>query len=486
MWTLNGVGVCTDGADQSTPQLVTDMNGGAIVAWSDWRSGIERDLYAQRVDSNGVIQWTYNGAVVSNKVEREHNERMISDGAGGVIVVWEQQRTTDYTWDIWAQRISSTGTTLWVAGGLPVVVENANRINPRIQADGKGGVLMAWEDFRNGVDYDIYGQHLDKNGNRLWGSAGKTICAIGGTQINPKVDPDSISGGIYVVWSDTRMGPGYGYDLYAQLVDSAGNSLWTSDGVQVSGAANNQTAPDLLSNKLTDGLIVTWKDNRAGNYDIYAQKLNRAGVSQWFLNGIVICNAAGQQVNPNIASDNMGGAIIAWQDSTASDWDVRSQRVSSTGTVMWTANGEWVATAADEQSSPKNISDGNSGAIYCWQDHRTGTFDIYAHHLYADGSPLLSQVQPAQGGLAAAWPNPFAENLHLKWEAGVSGAISVKVMDLTGRWIKEIPTELVQREGSICELTLDAVSFFPVPGIYFVELNTGDQTQTLKVVRVAE
>ena len=42
-WTADGVALCTDPADQSTPSITTDMKGGAIVAWSDWRSGVERD-----------------------------------------------------------------------------------------------------------------------------------------------------------------------------------------------------------------------------------------------------------------------------------------------------------------------------------------------------------------------------------------------------------------------------------------------------------
>ena len=72
-WTLNGIGACTDMADQSTPAIISDMRGGAIVAWSDWRSGVERDLYAQRIDGNGNVCWTANGANISNLSNREHS-----------------------------------------------------------------------------------------------------------------------------------------------------------------------------------------------------------------------------------------------------------------------------------------------------------------------------------------------------------------------------------------------------------------------------
>ena len=56
--TLNGVYLCYNSSDQSSPSITSDMNGGAIVAWPDWRSGIELDVYAQRINSTGIVQWT--------------------------------------------------------------------------------------------------------------------------------------------------------------------------------------------------------------------------------------------------------------------------------------------------------------------------------------------------------------------------------------------------------------------------------------------
>ena len=49
LWSNSGIVICDDLADQSTPNLCSDMNGGVIIVWSDLRNGIERDIYAQRV-----------------------------------------------------------------------------------------------------------------------------------------------------------------------------------------------------------------------------------------------------------------------------------------------------------------------------------------------------------------------------------------------------------------------------------------------------
>jgi hypothetical protein len=64
------------------------------------------------------------------------------------------------------------------------------------------------------------------------------------------------------------------------------------------------------------GAIVTWEDFRSGtsNGDIYAQRVNLAGGPQWTTDGVALCTAANNQYNPTIASDGAGGAIVTWSD----------------------------------------------------------------------------------------------------------------------------------------------------------------------------
>lgn len=377
-WMGNGVVICNESHDQSTPAIVTDMRGGAIIAWSDWRSSIERDLYAQRVDSTGVVKWTVNGANVSNLSNREHSEKIVSDGKGGVIIVFEKQISG--IWDIWAQRLDSSGNKLWGAGGVALTTVAGNRRNHKVQKDRSGGAIVTWQDLRNGTNYDIYAQRLDANGNLLWGAAAKPVCVAAGDQINAKIEADSLTNGAYLAWQDTRVSTDY--DIYMQHIDSMGNPKWTLDGIVIANQLQNQSALDMLSSAGGDQVIITWKDKRSGNYDIYAQKVNRQGVLQWTSTGVVLCNLPYDQINPNICTDESNGAIVVWQDSSQSRWDVRAQRVNSAGQVLWGTNGEVVSNAVYEQTSPKNVSDGWGGSIFAWQDTRNGLEDIYVHHIH--------------------------------------------------------------------------------------------------------
>ena len=57
-WVQDGAAICTATADQYHPELVSDGAGGAIVTWQDRRSGTDWDVYCQRVDANGFAVLT--------------------------------------------------------------------------------------------------------------------------------------------------------------------------------------------------------------------------------------------------------------------------------------------------------------------------------------------------------------------------------------------------------------------------------------------
>ena len=411
-WGLNGMVICNDTADQSTPNLCTDGAGGFILAWSDLRSGTERDVYAQRVSSTGEILWSYNGNPVANKPNREHNEKITSDDNGGAFIVWEQWDDLLQQWNIALQHINAQGQRLWNLDGVLVSEYPANRLNPKLQKDKQGGVYVVWQELHNGLDYDIYAQRFNAQGEHMWTNNGWPIASSPNSQINPKIDPDTLSGGFYVAWADKRNG--LDYDIYAQRMDSLGNAIWPSNGIGVATLNSNQSAVDIISTTQTQGLILTWRDARGGNNDIYAQKLDPNGAGLWLDQGKLIATSPYNQINPNICSDGANGCIITWQDSTFNDWDVKSQKISGDGQLLWAINGITVSDAIEIQSHPKNIPDGYGGSIYAWQDKRANQYDIYAHHINADGSSGVNGLDEIKRETIELFPNPSSEGFQLR------------------------------------------------------------------------
>ena len=101
---------------QVWPQLISDLNGGAIIAWEDGRNGTgTNDIYAQRIDENGIAQWTTDGIPVCTDQSIQNETAICSDGNGGAIIVWTDYRTSGSA--IYGQRINSDGEVQWIADG---------------------------------------------------------------------------------------------------------------------------------------------------------------------------------------------------------------------------------------------------------------------------------------------------------------------------------------------------------------------------------
>ncbi|MFA5772360.1 MAG: hypothetical protein WC974_06500, partial [Thermoplasmata archaeon] len=406
-WTANGTVICTAINSQSSPQIVSDGSGGAIITWQDSRNG-NNDIYAQRINASGEVQWTTDGVAISTAATSQNNPRITSDGSGGAIITWEDLIDETYSggywvsnWDIYAQCINASGEVRWTANGVAISTEGCYSPaapSPQITSDGSGGAIITWHDYRNGQEWynrgnsDIYAQRINASGAVQWTADGAAISTLESVQYGPQIISDG-SGGVIITWEDNRNG---NYDIYAQRINSTGTVQWTANGTAISTATDSQTLPQLVSDG-SGGAIITWRDNRNGTYedDIYAQHINSAGTVQWTANGTAISTATDSQSSPQLVSDGTGGAIITWYDkrSGTSNYDIYAQRINSTGTVQWTANGTAISTANNDQQNPQLVSDGSGGAIITWYDLRSvSSYDIYAQIVYSDGTLSINSV----------------------------------------------------------------------------------------------
>src|SRR3989304_788331 len=55
--------ICTAPGYQYNPTIVSDGIGGAIITWFDFRNG-DYDIYAQRINASGDVQWTADGVPI--------------------------------------------------------------------------------------------------------------------------------------------------------------------------------------------------------------------------------------------------------------------------------------------------------------------------------------------------------------------------------------------------------------------------------------
>jgi hypothetical protein len=282
-WTANGVVVGAAANDQFNPNLAPDGSGEVIVAWQDHR-GSTSDVYAQRISAAGVVQWTANGVVIAAATNDQEIPQVTSDGVGGAIVTWSDTRAGFTNADIYSQRVNSAGAVQWTGDGVALCTAANNQYTKAVVRDGAGGVIVAWWDNRTGP-YDVHAQRINAAGTALWTGDGEAICTAADEQGLPMIAADG-SGGAIVTWHDNRNFLTSAEDIYAQRINASGAVQWPTDGAALCRATNNQWAPSIVTDG-AGGAIVAWQDVRNGNDDdIYAQHVSGNGAIPTVVTGM--------------------------------------------------------------------------------------------------------------------------------------------------------------------------------------------------------
>jgi hypothetical protein len=356
-WEIGGIRVAdVPYAIQWFPHMVQDGEGGVIICWQDSRNGTW-DIYAQRVDSSGYLLWGEYGTAVADGPATQDWPVMASDGQGGAIIAWEQPAASD----IYAQRIDSEGQKLWGEGGIVVCTAPDYQGWLDITEDGQGGAIMAWEDSRTpGNGADIYAQRVDQFGNVLWRENGFPACSLETNQFYPHLISDG-DGGAIIGWEDGRDWA----KIYLQKVDAAGNRWWPQNGVPncvdcITGFLDDDFAmvPDLEG-----GVILVWADytdNRL-QADLYAGRLNWRGDPVWDQRGVAVFPGAIKSRDPQIAPDSLSGVIIA---GTVAGDSVCVQKLYNQGERCWGENGLPVSVPGGSVKSLNLISSGQYAVTF--------------------------------------------------------------------------------------------------------------------------
>lgn len=383
--------ICTAVNLQYEPLMCSDGQKGAIITWVDQRVTNAQQIYAQRIDSNGVTKWTTDGVLInppSNSTGVD-DPLIVTDGSGGAIIFYNSTvGGVDY---IYAQRLDPNGNALWGStGGVPVSIAQDSRIrsnetsvNNNAASDGAGGAYITWQGY---VPLNNYAQHIDKNGNAAW--------AVNGISIT---NTDSIGVGYESFIVNTGAGTaavGYTYDsrLYLQRVAANGSLMWGT-GVLIADSVANDALPVTYlafdSVSTPNSIMLSWVDMRNNTNaleDIYGQKIALNGSAVWQYKGVPIATSASNEYEPDLLIDKSGGFFVTY-DSAG---NTRVQHVNSNGQLVWGATGKATNVGNYVQEYPVIADDGNGSIISMWHDQRNSGDAIYAQHFDISGTTQWS------------------------------------------------------------------------------------------------
>lgn len=162
------------------------------------------------------------------------------------------------------------------------------------------------------------------------------ICDTIGEQAQPKVIVD-LAGESYISWfSDLG---GLQFDVYMQRLDINGNRLWDEEGLLISEHATNSWTTDyaFILDKTGNAVLIT-QDIRDENSNVYAYSISPEGEFLWGNDGIALTNDDDFDPSPSAVVDQQGNIIIMWEAVPIdSNMFTRTsfQKLSPNGDLLW-------------------------------------------------------------------------------------------------------------------------------------------------------
>ena len=204
------------------PAAITgDNSGGAIAVYQIWQiSDSYCQFYVQKINPEGDFLWGEKGVLIGRGYGEagEFYSYAVSDGSGGAIAIWleflPRAEGELPSFQTHVAKIDSDGNIKWRRD-----VPGVDQAIP----DGSGGAIIAYRAPHNNIAV----LKVDAGGNLPWGEEGVSLNT---GQCWPLAVASDDLGGIIVVGCGFQGGQG---SVYVQRVDSEGNKLWQTGGVQV-------------------------------------------------------------------------------------------------------------------------------------------------------------------------------------------------------------------------------------------------------------
>jgi len=317
---------------------------------------------------------------------------IVMDPLGNFVVTWMD--LTDGNNDIYYQRYNSSGVALGTDTKVNDDTVRADQRNPAIAMDFLGNFVVTWGDERNG-DYDIFYQRYNSSGVALGTNTKVNDNAGSALQYYPAIAMDLL-GNFVVTWTDNRNG---NYDIYYQRYNSDGVAQGTNTKANDDAGSFYQSSPAIAMDS-QGNFVIAWEDYRTGHSDIYHQRYNSSGLALGTNTKVNDGISSTYKCPPAIAMNSQGNFVIAWIDKRNGNWDIYYQRYNAGDIAQGTNTKANDDAGSAIQFNPAIAMDSLGNFVIVWEDYRFGAGypDIIGQRFFANGNANGSNYRIVKDG----------------------------------------------------------------------------------------
>lgn len=319
--------VCTLPLHQIGAQIISDNQNGAYLLFYETEGLMvyESKLKLQRIDNDCVPVWNNERIVcdLPDVIQVDADFTLLNNGDVGI--VWRDSRNETLSYaDLFAQKVDGDGLALWTEDGISVCVAPKGQRFPAIFTCGSDQIYV-WLDHR--LQYDLYLQIKNSSGeNYLPENGVKILESFCGGASNPVLS--ALRNGFLFAWEDSRYFDGH--KIMYQIIDQLGYAALTQNGILLNDDSLYSSDPAIC--QTSDNNVAMVYTEYWGNqttptvWAIEAQKIGIDGTKLWSEDGITITPPAINYFDPpKICSDSWNGiTFVAYSYETVYNvWESR-------------------------------------------------------------------------------------------------------------------------------------------------------------------
>lgn len=408
--------ICDVTGEQALSKIAMTSDGGCYISWFDTRSGAY-NVYLQRLDPLGYKMWATNGLLISNNPQDSWitDYDLICDQNDNAVMVFSDIRSGGLL-KPFAYMISPNGDFLWGNNGIDISTGDSFQPSPTLTETSDGNFVFAW--ITSETSQFIALQKLSPTGQKLWGSTPIIIQSATEEYSYPAV-VKSDNDQVILVHTVQTGGFPPAVRIRAHKLDMNGQLVWGSSGIMIQD--NGQMAffqvPEVESDG-NNGVLIAWYDGRAMNNlsSSFVQRISSTGTLFFPANGSEGSLASQRnKFYPQIAFDQTTNeTYMFWMETEPNQNQngITGQKFSSNGNRLWGNTGKvFIPLSAP---NTKSISDLSS---------HIGIEKVYMFYLDSEASGLNSKTMGFACDTSGAfiWPgnlvtisNPTQEKLQME------------------------------------------------------------------------
>jgi hypothetical protein len=171
--------------------LANDGADGVVATWDELNFGSIGEAHAQRINNAGIAAWGTNGILVTPAADPGFtSSTMTGDGLGNYVITWSFLDQPSGNIIIKGQKLNGTGLAQWTAGGVDICTNPvAAARTPKIIKSSTNSTLVVWEDSRNQAtnNMDIYAARISSAGTLIFVNPNNYNTVANGNWNNPAI-----------------------------------------------------------------------------------------------------------------------------------------------------------------------------------------------------------------------------------------------------------------------------------------------------------